>query len=210
MRRGGYIQISGAVEGVTDETVLARLFEHVGAKVGVIHNARGKSNLIKKLNAYNNAGKTSPWTVIIDLDKDHDCAPELISALQISPSPYLIVRAAVRSIESWLLADREHFASFFKVPLHHLPNNPDALIYPKQELVNLVRKSKSGDIRRDVVPTASSGRSVGPAYPSQLISFTLDRSGGWRPHVAAARSDSLNRCIHALRGLLQKTRIDKY
>ena len=41
------------------------------------------------------------------------------------------------------------------------------------------------------------------AYTSVLIEFTADPKKGWRPHVAAKESDSLNRCLHRLTGLIR-------
>jgi hypothetical protein len=80
----------------------------------------------------------------------------------------------------------------------HPPAAPEQLVEPKQRMVDLARQSRRPQIRADMVPRAGSGRAVGPAYTSRLIEFVTDRQRGWRPDVAAARCDSLARCIRHL------------
>jgi hypothetical protein len=45
---------------------------------------------------------------------------------------------------------------------------------------------------------------VGPAYSSRLIEFALDEAEGWRPEIAARRSDSLRRCIEGIERLVRE------
>ena len=69
--------ISGAVEGPVDEAVLRVLLSHFGKNPAGIYGKNGKPDLRKKINAYNQAGHRSPWIVLVDLNRDADCAPAL-------------------------------------------------------------------------------------------------------------------------------------
>jgi hypothetical protein len=191
--------ISGAVEGLTDEAVLKRLVEHVGAELGTLHGRRGKSYLTKKLQGFNSAARFAPWIVLMDLDDPSDCAPNLRKVLLPSPAKFMQFRIAVHEVEAWLLADKERFSSFFKVSKATIPDNPESLKDPKRALVDIIARSRSKSIRTDMIPRLGSGRPIGPAYASRLMQFASDRLQGWRPEVAATFSDSLRRCVQRLR-----------
>ena len=80
-----------------------------------------------------------------------------------------------------------------------MPDNPDDLDDPKQELINLARRSRRRGIRNEIVPREGSGRVVGPLYTTRMIEFIQDEIGGWRPGRALRVSGSLARCIARLR-----------
>ncbi len=105
-------------------------------------------------------------------------------------------------IEAWLLADRERIADWLGVAEANFPQDPDSLDNPKQELINLARRSPRR-IRTDLVPTDGSGRSAGPLYNARMVEFIEDQNAGWRPDHALLRSDSLARCVNQLRQLAQ-------
>lgn len=191
--------IQAAVEGITDEAVVQRLVEHVGAHVGAVYGKNGKPTLRQKMNGYNNAARYAPWIVVADLDHDHDCAPELVSAWVPVPAEFMCFRVAVRAVEAWLLADGEAVATFFGVAESAVPSRPDDLDDPKRTLVDLAKRSRRREIREDMVPCPESGRAVGRAYTSRLIEFARD---AWRPPVAAQRSESLRRAIASLERLV--------
>lgn len=52
-------------------------------------------------------------------------------------------------------------------------------------------------MREDIVPRHNSGATVGPGYTGCLTAFV---GTAWRPSEAAARSDSLRRCLAHRRG----------
>ena len=191
----GHVIISGAVEGMLDEAVLRRLMKKMGAMAGPIYGKNGKSFLLQKVNAYNQAARFAPWVILIDLDHDADCAPPFLQSCLPNPAPYMSFRVAVREIEAWLLADREHLAKFLSVGVSRIPHDPENLNNPKSTMVEIARHSRRRDVRENMVPRADSGRKIGPAYTSLLIEFVRDPEHGWRPHVAAKSSDSLNRCM---------------
>ena len=190
------VLVSGAAEGITDETVLRRVVQHVGADVARVYGGNGKRSLRRSINGYNEAARYWPWVVLIDLDHDADCAPTLCREWLAAPAPMMYFRVAVREIEAWLLADREAISRFISVQVSRVPLAPDGLDDPKETLINLARVSRRRDIRADMVPRPGSGRSVGPAYSSRLIEFVS--TGRWRPDIAAANSESLRRCVSAL------------
>lgn len=198
------MEISAAVEGLIDEAVVKRLVIEVGAMVGPIYGKQGKKPLRAAINGYNKAARHRPWIVLVDLDQDADCAPNLCRAWISEKSPKLCFRVAVREVEAWLLADRQSIARFLSVPVSRVPTDPESEINPKQTMVNLAAKSKRSSIREDMIPRPGSGRSVGPAYTSRLVEFIQSPEPLWRPNHAANHSQSLQRCMQCLEQLVQR------
>lgn len=192
--------ISAAVEGVTDEAVIRKLIVHVGAQPGAVYGKNGKPHLRDRIAGYNHAARHAPWIVLVDLDREADCAPPLRNNWIPAPSPQLCFRVAVRAAEAWLLADAEALADFLGVARKKIPGDPESLAAPKETMVNLARASRRNAIRGDMVPRAGSGRAVGPAYASRLIEFA---SFNWKPDRAAHHSDSLRRAIACLQNLVR-------
>jgi hypothetical protein len=192
----GVVPLTAAAEGAVDGVVLRRVMQSAGAALATIYDTRGVSNLVRRLPGFNAAAEYAPWIVLMDLDRAN-CAPELITKLLPTPSSQMRFRIAVRTVEAWLLGDSERFATFFSVPKSKLPLDPEAIADPKQAVVNLANHSKRRAIREDLLPVPGSGRRVGPGYEARMIEFVIDPNG-WRPEVAATRSDSLLRCIEAL------------
>src|SRR3989337_2476804 len=126
MPREKLVFITAAVEGNVDEAVVRRLIEHVGGTPGPVYGRNGKDHLRQRISNYNQAARLSPWVVLVDLDHDADCAPPLRSAWLPALSPYMCLRVAVRQVEAWLLADREHLASTSRIP-----HNPESVEHPK-------------------------------------------------------------------------------
>ena len=198
----GHVFISGAVEGMLDEAVLRRLMKEMGAMAGPIYGKNGKPFLLQKVNAYNQAARFVPWVILIDLDHAADCAPPFLQSCLPNPAPYMNFSVAVREVEAWLLADRERLSKFLSVGASRIPHNPETLDSPKLTMVEISRHSRRRDIRENMVPRAGSGRKIGPAFTSMLIEFARDPEHGWRPHVAAKSSDSLDRCMRRLEQLI--------
>lgn len=189
------VTFSGAVEGMVDEAVLRRLTAHVDAVPGPIHGKNGKAQLRRFVNGYNNAARFSPWVVLVDLNREAQCAPELLASWLPRPAPWMSLRVVVRKVEAWLFGDRERLADLLGVKVARIPGQPEGLEDPKQTMVELVRQSRRRQIREDMAPRPASGRAVGPAYTSRLIEFVADAAIGWRPAVAAGPCPSLARCI---------------
>ncbi len=183
-------------EGITDIAVARRLCLHSGIAVDFEYDCSGKGNLDARLPGFNNAARHHPWFILRDLDYDADCAPSLVALLLTKPSRHMILRIAVRSVESWLLADSMGIAQFLSVPPRAVPSNPELLDDPKRSIVDLARMSRRSIVRKEMVPGPNSGRKVGPGYMSSILSFIHEH---WDIGNAVATSVSLSRCIEALR-----------
>ena len=191
--------ISAAVEGITDEAVARKLIALAGGQSGAVYAKNGKPALLEKINGYNNAAHFAPWVVLIDLDDDAECAPLIREKWLAVPAPHLCLRIVVRAVEAWLMADGQKLAQFLRVAQGIVPAQPEKLARPKDALVDLARRSRSRDIRLDMVPREGCGRRSGPAYTSRLIEYIQK---DWRPQVAAERADSLRRAISCLEELV--------
>ncbi len=205
--------INVLVEGVTDEIVARRILKYVGLPCGPVYGKSGKNFLLKRLPNYNQAARFAPWLVLVDLDQDYDCAPDFVHAVLPHPArgtPFgqahgMQLRVAVRAIEAWLLADAEHLAAFLKAPRARIPPDPDAEPDPKNTLIALARRGKNRAICSDIVPRQGSGARVSPGYSGRIMEFVGGAARPWRPEVAVQRSDSLRRCVEALRNLKRKS-----
>lgn len=193
------------VEGLTDEVVIRRILLFSGLTCGTVYGGNGKADLLQRLPNYNQAARFSTWLAVVDLDQSAGCAPQFIQRLLPFRSNKMYLRVAVRAIESWILADSEHLAAFLSVSPSKIPVNPDEEENPKQTLVNLARESRIKTVREDMVPRLGSRSRIGPGYTGKLIEFVTLREEGWRPDVAAQRSNSLRKCLAALKALKDET-----
>jgi hypothetical protein len=197
----GLVVVSAAVEGIVDEAVVRKLILQAGGCPGTIYGKRGKTHLRQQIQGYNNAARHSPWIVLIDLDRDAECAPPLCDQWVPDPARHLCFRVAVREIEAWLMADAETLALFLSVARSRLAADPERLLDPKTEMVNLSRYSRRREIREDMVPRERSGRQVGPAYAARLMEYVETQ---WRPRVAAHGAESLRRAMDCLEMLINE------
>ena len=197
------IPISIVTEDLLSEEVTCRLLAESNRPFSVtarfpqedrISASRGNSYIEKKIGGFNNAGRTRPFFVLLDLDT-RNCAPVYIRQLLPSGmSQYLLLRIAVREVESWLLADREGFSQFLGIALNLVPKEPDYIPDPKKALFDLVAKSRHRRLREAILPTHSTAR-CGPDYNGTLIRYLTDK---WDLSRAAACSGSLSRTVRAL------------
>lgn len=186
-----------AVEGRLDEALLRTLLRYTGRSFNVrAISCGGCEELRKKANTLNHSAKGVAVLVLTDLDRN-ECAPTLIRDwFTAKIHPNFLFRVAVRSIESWLLADREVIAQFLKVPEKNIPTDVESLDRPKQTLVNLARKSRIKAIVEDIVPPERSTSHQGPGYNLRMMEFIQKN---WNIEKAAEQCDSLRRTIAALR-----------
>jgi hypothetical protein len=194
------IHVSAVVEGDVDAAVIRRIVSHCGLELSDVHVKGGKQNIRSKIVGYNRAAEFVRFVVLVDLDREYGCAPELIRDWLQERNPGLTFRVAVHSVEAWLLADRQRLAQFLRVNGRLIPDRPEEIVDPKRALVEIARESRNAEVRADMVPRPGSGRAVGAAYSSRLIEF-IAAQDGWRPAVAAGVCPSLDRCLRALRSL---------
>ena len=194
--------LKAAVEGLIDAAIARRLAQAVGFDGCTVYETGGKPRLDERLSSYNAAAKHGAWLVIRDLDRDAECAAHLINAKLPRVSPTMCFRVAVRAVEAWVMADSDEFARVFGVAPNSLPARPDEVPDPKLAVVNLARRSRFKLVREDLVPGDGLSARVGPLYNARMVQFVQTR---WRPERAASRSESLGRCLRALRRLSRDT-----
>lgn len=192
------VRISIAVEGRADEAVARRLVAWNGAEVVHVYGKRGKHWLDSRLAAFRAAAERAPWLVLRDADHD-GCAVAIRDRLHPRPVKFFCFRIAVRSVESWLIADREGVGAALRIPVARVPVAPEAEPYPKRCLIDLARVSRSSQIKRMIVPRDGSGASVGPEYESWASTFAAEI---WNPERAQQRSPSLKTAMARLQELV--------
>ena len=197
-------------EGLTDVAVARKMILASGGIPGTdfltARKRRGKHSLDVRLDGLNRLARIGQVVLALrdfDVDDGEPCPGALVSRLVVSREPLLCFRLAVRSVEAWLLADRECFAQAIGVSIHEVTPDPEALIRPKDHIVELARKSRSRLVRRDLVPVDDSGIPEGPLFGVWLSNFAAQ---AWNPARAAATggSPSLSKALVRLQGMLQQ------
>ncbi len=195
-----HVQFQVVVEGISDEAVARRLLQEVGVRTEpIIHIKGGKQKIKSKIRAYNHAASFEPWFILIDLDNIQSCAPVTVQEWLPSPNKLMCFRIAVPQMEAWLLADREGIARYLNVSVDLLPIYPESIQNAKDEMLRLANQSRSREIREDMVYVEGVALKRGPAFTSRLRDFSLNY---WNVEEASENSDSLSRCIKALKELL--------
>lgn len=190
-----------ATEDEVSEAVAERLVDEANKGLVIIVQMRrgGNSYLKAKLPGLAGVAQNIPVFLLTDLDRS-PCPSALIAqwcgALVLPQA--LLLRVAVREIESWLLADEQGFAEFSGVPGHRLPETPELLPDPKRELVGLIRKYGRRVLKQHILPDRGSTAPIGPGYNAVLSNFVRQV---WTPARAAMRSQSLARTRMRLREL---------
>jgi hypothetical protein len=152
---------------------------------------RGSGYIKKKIQAFNNAATYSNFLIITDLDQN-ECAPVFIDELLgNNKNKGLFLRIAVREIESWIIADRKNFSSYFSISVDKVSKNPESIIDPKKYIFQLAKKSRSRIIRTGIPPSDATAR-LGPEYNEILVRFVNER---WDFLEALQNSDSLRRFV---------------
>jgi hypothetical protein len=196
-------RIRFGVEGATDVPVAEALIRYVGREPLRTYVGGGKSKLDSRIRRWTKSSNQAPFLVLRDWDRDDpgSCVVEFLDELmeRWSCPARVAVRVPVRSVESWLMADHEAFASYFATSVG--PASPDQLADPKGTLVEACRRSRSSAIRDDMVPRGGSGRRVGELYEARVIEFGRRH---WRPSAASLNSPSLARTIVRLEALVRR------
>jgi hypothetical protein len=189
------------LEGFLEEPVARRLLPvaALDTNQAVFKVAGGNALFWDRMKDRNaSAGAGLVVVALGDLEQEK-CAPGLLKKhLPRGSAHSLVVRIAVRMLESWLLADVDTMAAFLGAPLAKLPMNPDELENPKLVIVNLARRHGSKTLRADLVPETGSMGIVGKGYRPRMEDYIRRK---WRPLVAAQRSESLRRALRALKEL---------
>ena len=188
--------ITPAAEGRVDLAVCRRLARDNGFEPGNEYGGHGKARLDERLSGYNAAARRTPWLVARDMDHDEPCPGEIVAKRLPSPSQLMCYRIAVRTIESWLVADSDAFSEHFSVSEGQLPRAPELLDNPKQFMLDVLFRSRSRNVRAAMVLKVGNGvLRVGPEYNSELSRFAELE---WRPTIAAGRVGSLASALRRL------------
>lgn len=181
-----------ATEDELSEAVVEKILNSTLVDFNIVwkRRKRGFGYLKKNIRKFNEVAKSYPVLLLTDLDNAL-CASELTSSwLTIPKSPNFLFRVAVREVEAWLLADREAIAQFLNVSSSICPDSPDNLTDPKQALLNLAKKSKTREIKQDLLSAKGSLSPVGLGYNARLSDFVWKH---WDVNRAVVRSASLDR-----------------
>lgn len=185
-----------AGEGPTDIAVANRLLEATGHSLYQPFPQGGKHQLDSRLPGYNNSAKHGrPWLVLRDLDHDADCAPSLVAARLPQQESLMIFRVVVRALEAWLIADSAGMAQFLGVSEALFPTDADQVADPKALLLRIGARSSKAPA---MLPKPGVNAKVGTGYGAELRVFIASH---WSIDRAAEYSDSLRRCVAALRRL---------
>lgn len=190
-----------ATEDVLSEQVGLRLAAEVGLSVSQKLRRNGRGYLKSRIANFCQMASFQPVVMIADLDMIR-CPSRLLSnwlGRRKRPDD-LLVRCAVREIESWLLADHEAMRRLLGRRAGKLPHEPEALLDPKGMLLNLAQHAPR-DVRDDLLPLGGAIASQGLGFNSRLSDVIRT---DWSPARAAERSPSLQRTRERLRQLAQR------
>lgn len=188
-----------ATEDELSEAVGIRLLAEIEhpMEASLLLRKGGFGYLRSKMNSWCQLAIQQPVVLLTDLD-DKECPAILIDGWfgQKARPENLLIRVAVREIESWLLADHEAMRSLLGRK-GKLPDDPDALPDPKQRLLQLAKLAKR-EVRSDLTSGAGAIASQGIGYNARLGEMVRNE---WSPKRAAQRSNSLRRTIGRLEEL---------
>lgn len=154
----------------------------------------GNSYIEQNIHGFNSAAAHSPFLVLLDLDRRVCTVRYRDELLPYGPARYMVLRIAVTEAESWVLADRDSFATFFSVSRDHVPRVPDDLPDAKDALFKTIRRSRSRRMQDAILPSGPT-TSHGPDYNGTLIRYLHE---AWRIDQAESASPSLRRARSAV------------
>lgn len=196
------LEIALVVEDVLSLVLMEKVLAHTGRGYTVLRPLveRGVGNIRKSVPKYLSASRALPHVVLADLDQTA-CAPQLREQWGVAALPKsMLFRVAVREAEAWVLADRVGFAGFAGIPANKISAAPEFLADPKQELINLVRRSRNKRLAAELVPTQGSAVSIGPLYNERMGQFVRE---SWDVDAAMAHSPSLARTFDRLQTFMK-------
>lgn len=192
-------QIALATEDVLSEAVGLQLLREINLSLSDIQCLRkdGFGYLRSKVSNWKALAKIKPVLLITDLDQVV-CPSKMREAwLGSTPTPSdLLMRIAVREVESWVLADHEAMRQLMGSK-GKLPTHPDELPDPKSHLLQLAKQA-SREVRQDLIKEKGAVASQGIGYNTRLGGMV---ASCWSPERAASRSPSLARTRLRLREL---------
>jgi hypothetical protein len=190
-------EIDLATEDELSEAVAIRLIREIpGVSPGLLLRKNGNSYLRSRLRSFCEMARHRPIMVLTDLDRT-TCPAVLIKVWlsRLRKPEQLLLRVAVREVESWLLADAEGIGGLLGRDISsRLPGQIDIVDNPKKLLLHLAGRAPR-HIRNDLCVPLGAVAGQGLGYNSRLCNFVRQT---WDPTRAAERSRSLRRTRHRL------------
>jgi hypothetical protein len=182
--------IAIATEDQLSEAIALRLIADIPTPHLIHHKLGRKGNgyLKSKMDSWYQMAQQQVMVVLTDLDRANCLVEFRDQWLDAAPPQNLLLRIAVREVESWVLADHVAMRALIG-PKGVLPVAPDELADPKQSLLRLA-KSAPKQIREDMLKTIDGNLAQGLGYNARLSAWVQSE---WSPQRAAERSPSLAR-----------------
>jgi len=200
-----------AGEDQATKEILVRLIDNIeGLSIFIDLPARG-GKIKSMISKFNSLSDTRPVILLTDLDQ-YNCPPELLSVWfkKEVRNENFYARVAFDEAEAWLMADREGFSNYFKVPIDKIPASttisrlkPDVneLRFPYKSSLyftnEIIPHSSSKQFREDF--KSDTGSLKGPLYNTRLIPFIKNH---WNIEMASSNSHSLRNTIRRLQTIV--------
>lgn len=182
--------IAIATEDQLSEAIALRLIADIPTPHFIQHKLgkTGNGYLRSRMGSWYQLAQQQVMLVLTDLDRANCLVEFRDQWLLAEPPQNLLLRIAVREVESWVLADHVAMRALIGVK-GVLPAAPDELADPKQSLLKLA-KSAPKQIRADLLKTIDGNLAQGLGYNARLTAWV---NSEWSPQRAAERSPSLAR-----------------
>jgi hypothetical protein len=195
------LTVALATEDELSEVVGERLILEAGMTVRNRFRRNGVGYLRANMKKWTQLVRNGvPLVLLADLDSS-PCAGGLLRKWSDGKTlpDNLVLRVAVREVETWLLADDTALGRFLGTPVR-IPANPEALPDPKATLLNIAQRG-SKSIRRDLLAEPGAASAQGIGYNVRLCDFVR---GSWKPSRAARKARSLERACLRISELSQR------
>ena len=178
-----------ATEDELSEAIALRIvLDFPALEVGLCVRQGGNGYLRSRMRNFREMALRGPVLVITDLDTS--MCPVALRNAWLRPLPHppgLLLRVAVREIESWLLADHNAVVTLLgKKVERRLPDDSDRIPDPKDFILELARLAPR-DFRFDLRAEAGAIARQGLGYNHRLCGLV---GSSWCPARAAKRSPS--------------------
>lgn len=182
--------IAIATEDQLSEAIALRLIADIPTPhfIQIKLGKTGNGYLKSKMSSWCQMAQHQVMLVLTDLDRANCLVEFRDQWLGAEPPPNLLLRIAVREVESWVLADHVAMRELIGAK-GVLPAAPDELADPKQSLLKLA-KSAPKQVRQDLLKTIEGKLAQGLGYNARLTAWV---NSEWSPQRAAERSPSLAR-----------------
>ncbi len=199
-------------EDAVTNAVIKKILAHCSVDFEVISPLPARGGEIKsKIPAFNKLSEANPVILLMDLD-NNGCAPQLLGQLAKEKNDNFIFNIAVDEVEAWLMADRDGFASYFKIKVEDMPSAHQTKQGGRKALTEmnfpykssmyltheLIKKSKDSEYLQQLTPKKNAAK--GPEYNSCIVPFV---ENAWNIENARRNSDSLNRMVLRIKNLLK-------